>query len=244
MGVVSTTLFARHHSPFFKSVDSPMTRAFQTGLTRVTSPRSWLRFLQLNVGLMLFGLGISTMLKAGIGLDPWSTLHEGLSLQTGLSFGRIAQLIGLGLIVLSFFLFRVKPGLGTMLNMLLVGPWINLFRAQAWLPTAEGWVWGVVQFMVGVALVGGASGLYIGARFGAGPRDAFVLGLASRLRRSIRAARSVLELLVLILGFSLGGPAGLGTVLFAVSIGAFMQFFLRVFGYEKPQPVTAPGAAD
>lgn len=208
------------------------------------APGFWRRLLQLNLGLMLFGLGIALMLKAGIGLDPWSVFHEGLANQTGLSFGRVTQLTGVLLIALSFALLRVKPGLATVLNMLLVGPWVDFYRAQAWLPTAEGWLWGVLQFMAGVVLVGLASGLYIAARFGAGPRDGFVLGLSLRLRLSVRLTRSGLELLVLVSGFLLGGPLGLGTVLFAITVGYFMQRSLRLFRYQHGPVTPAASPAD
>ncbi|MBS3967025.1 MAG: hypothetical protein KGZ60_07230 [Truepera sp.] len=208
------------------------------------APGFWRRLLQLNLGLMLFGLGIALMLKAGIGLDPWSVFHEGLANQTGLSFGRVTQLTGVLLIALSFALLRVKPGLATVLNMLLVGPWVDFYRAQAWLPTAEGWLWGVLQFMAGVVLVGLASGLYIAARFGAGPRDGFVLGLSLRLRLSVRLTRSGLELLVLVSGFLLGGPLGLGTVLFAITVGYFMQRSLRLFRYQHGPVAPAASPAD
>jgi uncharacterized membrane protein YczE len=210
----------------------------------VLAPGFWRRLLQLNLGLMLFGLGIAVMLKAGIGLDPWSVFHEGLANQTGLSFGRVTQLTGVLLIALSFALLRVKPGLATVLNMLLVGPWVDFYRAQAWLPTAEGWLWGVLQFMAGVVLVGLASGLYIAARFGAGPRDGFVLGLSLKLGLSVRLTRSGLELLVLVSGFLLGGPLGLGTVLFAVTVGYFMQRSLRLFRYQHGPSVPTASPAD
>jgi uncharacterized membrane protein YczE len=193
---------------------------------------------------MLFGLGIALMLGANIGLDPWSVFHQGLATQTGLSFGRVTQLVGLGLIAVSFLALRVRPGLATVLNMLLVGPWVDFYRAQPWLPNAEGWLWGVGQFMVGVVLVGLASGLYIAARFGAGPRDGFVLGLSLKLNLSIRLTRSGLELLVLGVGFLLGGPPGLGTVLFALTVGYFMQRFLRLFRYQHGPVTPAANPAD
>lgn len=208
------------------------------------TPDAWRRLVQLNVGLMLFGLGIALMLGANIGLDPWSVFHQGLATQTGLSFGRVTQLVGLGLIAVSFLALRVKPGLATVLNMLLVGPWVDFYRAQPWLPNAEGWLWGVGQFMVGVVLVGLASGLYIAARFGAGPRDGFVLGLSLKLNLSIRLTRSGLELLVLGVGFLLGGPPGLGTVLFALTVGYFMQRFLRLFRYQHGPVTPAANPAD
>ena len=208
-----------------------MTRIF-SARSRLASLSFWRRLLQLNLGLMLFGLGIALMLGAGIGLDPWSSFHQGLSERTGLSFGRVTQLIGLLLIAVSYFALHVRMGLATVLNMLLVGPWVDFFRVQAFIPHAQGYVWGTAQFMLGVLLIGLASGLYITARFGAGPRDSFVLGLSSKVRRSIRVTRSGIELGVLALGFLLGGSLGLGTVLFAVTVGAAMQFFLRVFRYE------------
>lgn len=216
-----------------------MTRLFDISLEHLTSVTFWARFIQLNLGLLIFGMAIALMLKAGIGLDPWSVLHEGISQQTGLSFGRITQLLGLILIVLSFVLFRIRPGFATATNMLLVGPWVNFFHAQPWMPEAQGLLWGVGQFTVGTVLFGLASGLYIAARFGAGPRDAFLLGMSSRLRRSIRLTRSGIEVFVLLAGFLLGGPPGLGTIIFALTIGVFMQFFLRIFRYTKPAPAQA-----
>ena len=214
----------------------------------LTTASFWRRLFQLNLGLMVFGLAISLMLRAHIGLDPWSALHEGLSERTGLPFGRVTQLVGLLLIIFSFFVLHQRPGLGTALNMLLVGPWIDFFQAQSWLPEVPtgAWVWGIVLFVAGVVLTGLAIGLYITARFGAGPRDDLVLGSALKLGRSIRLTRGVLELSVLILGFLLGGSVGLGTVLFALLIGPVMQFFLQVFHYEPPavKPIPVPNTGD
>ena len=209
-----------------------MTRIFRAR-SRLASLSFWRRVLQLNLGLMLFGLAIALMLGAGIGLDPWSSFHQGLSEKTGLSFGRVTQLIGLLLVAVSYFVLHVRMGLGTVLNMLLVGPWVDFFRVQPFVPHAQGYAWGTGQFMLGVLLLGLSSGLYITARFGAGPRDSFVLGLSSYVKRSIRVTRSGIELGVLTLGFLLGGSLGLGTVLFAVTVGAAMQFFLRLFRYEE-----------
>ena len=170
------------------------------------------------------------MLTASIGLGPWTVFHEGVSLQSGLSFGRVMQVTGLLVIVLGYALTGTKPGLGTLLNMIVVGPWVDLFTAQAWFPAAENAITGSVQFLIGVSFVGLASGLYITAGLGAGPRDGLVLGLARTLHLSVRKVRAGLELLVLIIGFLLGGAVGFGTVLFALLIGPLMQFSLRLFG--------------
>jgi len=115
-------------------------------------------------------------------------------------------------------------------------PLPDFFGRPAWLPTVPpgAWLWGISLFVLGVALVGLASGLYITARFGAGPRDDFVLGGALKFRRSVRMTRGSFELLVLGTGFLLGGTPGLGTVLFALLIGPTMQFFLRLFRYQPP----------
>ncbi len=194
----------------------------------------WRRFGQLQLGLGCFGLGIGLMLRAELGLDPWSTFHEGASVHAGLSFGRITQLTGLMIVGVAWFWFRERPGLGTVCNMALVGPWVDLFRPLVGFGTGP--VSSVVQFLVGLALVGMASGIYISARLGAGPRDSFVLGASRRFGTSIRVTRIVLEVLVLGTGWWLGGPVGLGTVLFALLMGPMMQVSLRVFRYEHASP--------
>jgi uncharacterized membrane protein YczE len=192
----------------------------------------WGRFAQLQLGLLTFGVGVSLLIESHIGLDPWSCFHLGTSMQTGLSFGRVVQSVGLMLIIVSWAGLRQRPGVGTVFNMLVIGPWVDLFRAQPWYPSSDGGTAGVLQFLVGLALIGLASGLYIGARLGAGPRDSFVLGLSQRLGRSIRVTRIALEVAVLCIGWLFGGPVGLGTILFALLMGPLMQLSLRVFRYQ------------
>ncbi len=198
-------------------------------LRSLSSFAFWQRLLQLNLGLMLLGLGIATMLNADIGLGPWNVFHQGLSLVTHLSFGRVMQIVGLLVLLLSFLLTGTRPGIGTALNMLLVGPWVDLFAALPILQRPHGYVLGVAQFVLGTAVSGLATGLYITARLGAGPRDGLVLGLARLLGRGVRFTRMGLELLVLASGWLMGGSVGLGTIVFALAIGPLMQFFLRVF---------------
>lgn len=211
-------------------------------LRPVARPALLLRGLQLHLGLALLGLALATMVEAGVGMGPWGVLHVGLAEATGLSFGRTVQLVGIVVVALAWALFRVRPGGGTLVNMLLVGPWADLFLAQAWLPRAAGWPLQLLQFAVGVALVGFATGMYVAARLGAGPRDGFVLGAAARLGRSVRRVRTGLELLVLALGALLGGPIGLGTLLFALLVGPAMQASLRLFRYRPAAPPLAtPG---
>lgn len=199
----------------------------------LTRPSFWGRFLQYQAGVMLLGLGLAVMLEAHVGLGPWGVFHEGLSGVTGLSFGRILQLVGVAVIGIGWWLTGQRPGFGTIVNMLLVGPWVDLFRAQSWLPSTHALLPGVLQFVAGTAVIGLATGLYITAGLGAGPRDGLVLGVARKLEFSIRRARTLLELTVLAAGFLLGGPVGLGTILFAVLVGPAMQLSLWLFGRTR-----------
>lgn len=191
--------------------------------------RFWLRFGQYLFGVTLLGLGIAVMLAAGVGLGPWAVFHEGLSEVSGLSFGRVLQLVGLVVIGVAWSLTGERPGAGTISNMILVGPFVDLFGASGWIPTPTAMPLGLVQFVVGTGIVGLASGLYITARFGAGPRDGFVLGLSRVSRWSVRRTRTALEALVLGFGFLLGGSVGLGTVVFALLVGPAMQMSMRIF---------------
>ena len=204
--------------------------------------RSWsfLRYLaRLQVGLFLFGCGIAILLEAQIGLDPWSAFHEGISAQLGWSFGRVSQAVGALLIVSSWFAFGVRPGIGTVCNMAMVGPWIDLLRVQAWFPHATNRVAGSSQFLLGLLVLGLGTAVYIGACLGAGPRDGFVLGLSRKSGRSIRLTRIKVELVVLGVALLMGGSIGLGTVLFALLMGPIMQTSLRLLRVSHdPSPTS------
>lgn len=188
-----------------------------------------LGFVRLQIGLFVFALSITLMLGANIGLDPWSAVHQGLSKATGLSFGRVTQIIGLLLIAASWLRLNVRPGLGTLCNMLFIGAWVDWLRQRGVAPVFDGIsALSLLQFLSGIAVNGLATALYIGARFGAGPRDGFVLGLSAKLGRSIRATRVGIELVLLATAFALGGSIGLGTLLFALLMGPVMQASMRV----------------
>ena len=193
--------------------------------------------IRLQVGLFLFGLAVSLMLEAHIGLDPWSSFHDALSTKTGLSFGRISQSVGLILIVFSFVVLSVKPGIATICNMAIIGPWIDLLREQLWFPVQPGGVPGTAQFVGGILVMGLGTAVYIGAKLGAGPRDGLAMGLSQRVKRSLRATRIGIEVTILTAAFFLGGSIGLGTVIFALLMGPTMQLSLRLFGVSHdPSP--------
>ena len=187
----------------------------------------WLDMARLQFGFFLFGLAIALMLEARIGLDPWSAFHEVVSVRSGLSFGRIAQATGLLLIVLSWIVLSVRPGIATVLNMLLIGPWVDVIRP--FVGFADGFGPGVVQFLVAIPILGMGTAVYIGASLGAGPRDGLAMGLSRRIGKSLRASRIGVEVVVLAAAAVLGGSIGVGTLIFAVLMGPTMQASLKLF---------------
>jgi uncharacterized membrane protein YczE len=203
-------------------------RSAGTAAHRAAWTRRLLRFVHLNVGLMLFGLSVALMVTAHVGLGPWDVFHQGLALRTPLTIGQAMVLAGLALLIVSAFAAKVRPGLGTVLNMALIGPWVDLFLGLPGFPVGDGAAWGWTLFASGLALNGVATGLYITAGLGAGPRDGFALALAGLLGTSVRRARTLVEAIVLASGWLLGGTVGLGTLAFAVAIGPLMQGGLRL----------------
>lgn len=175
-----------------------------------------IRLLRLVIGLTLFGIGCAVLVQAGIGLDPWTVLAEGLALQTGVGIGWIVVITG-ALVLVAWIPLRQKPGIGTIANILIVGTVMQ--GALAVIPPVGDYLWGVVVFLLGIALVAAASGIYLGADLGPGPRDGLMTGLHARFGWPIWVCRFTVEGSVLVTGWLLGGTVGLGTVLFAVLIG-------------------------
>ena len=201
-------------------------------LTPVGGERLRRRITQLVIGLVLFGIGIGLMLQSGLGVPPWDVLHQGLARQFGLSVGIWSIIVSL-LVLLLWLPLRQPYGLGTLLNAIIIGVVIDLTGLFIPEATATGVAW--VMAVAGVVLVGVASGLYIGANLGPGPRDGLMTGIARR-GPSIRLTRAVIEIAVLTLGWILGGTFGLGTILFALAIGPLVQYFLPRWDIS-PHPV-------
>ena len=173
------------------------------------------RLVQLYVGLVLYGVSASMLLLAGLGVDPWDVLHQGLSRRFGLGVGTWAILIS-GAVLLLWIPLRQKPGFGTLNNALIVGLVIDLMLAIV--PPVHALPAQIAVMLGGVVMNGIATGLYIGAGLGPGPRDGLMIGLAAR-GHSIRVVRTSIELTVLVTGWLLGGTVGIGTVVYAVCIG-------------------------
>jgi uncharacterized membrane protein YczE len=183
------------------------------------------RLLQLYAGLVLYGASAALIVLSSLGNDPWDVLHQGLSRQTGLSVGTWIIIAG-ALVLLLWIPLRQRPGLGTVSNVIVVGLALDATVAVVAAPEALG---ARVAFLVaGVVLNGVATGMYIGARFGPGPRDGLMTGLAAR-GMSLRAVRTGIELTVLLAGALLGGTVGVGTVVYALAIGPLAHVFVPLF---------------
>ncbi|MFF7358250.1 MULTISPECIES: YczE/YyaS/YitT family protein [Streptomyces] len=184
------------------------------------------RLIQLYAGLALYGASAALLLRAGLGMEPWGVLHQGLAKLTGLTIGVVSIIVGAAVLLL-WIPLRQRPGLGTVSNVFAVG--LAMDGTLALVPDARSVVVRVPLLFAGIVLNGVATGLYISARFGPGPRDGLMTGLHRRTGRSIRLMRTGIEVAVVVTGFLLGGTVGIGTVLYAVSIGPLAQLFLRVF---------------
>ncbi|WP_221355723.1 YczE/YyaS/YitT family protein [Streptomyces beigongshangae] len=191
------------------------------------------RLLQLYGGLVLYGVSSALLVAADLGLEPWGVLHQGLAGRTGLTIGVVSVIVG-AVVLLLWIPLRQRPGLGTVSNVFVVG--IAMDGALALLPQAHALAVRVPLLLAGVLLNGVATGLYIAARYGPGPRDGLMTGLHRRTGRSVRLVRTAIEAAVVATGFALGGTVGAGTVLYAVSIGPLAQLFLRLSAVAPSSP--------
>jgi uncharacterized membrane protein YczE len=188
------------------------------------------RVAQLYAGLVLYGVSASMMLLAGLGVDPWDVLHQGLSRRFGLGVGTWVVIVG-ALVLLLWIPLRQRPGLGTVSNVIVVGLVVDVVLAVV--SPIHGLPAQLAVMVSGVLLNGVATGLYIGAGLGPGPRDGLMTGLAAR-GHSIRVVRTGIELLVLVTGWLLGGTVGLGTVVYALGIGPIAHVTIPRLAIRAP----------
>ena len=213
------------------------------GLLIVTPQLLWTRRIaQLLVGLFLYGIAIAMMVRAGIGVAPWDVLTQGIVKQTGISFGMVTIIVG-AIVLLLWIPIRQKPGVGTVLNILLIGPAADIglaFIPQQHSPVLQG-----LTFAGGLTLLAVATGLYVGARLGPGPRDGLMTGIHNRWGWRIWIVRTGIEVTVLTIGWLLGGQVGIGTLAFALLIGPMVGVTLPFFRVPeapvRPAPTTSAG---
>jgi uncharacterized membrane protein YczE len=185
-----------------------------------------IRFLTLNLGLFIYGIGIAMMVHASIGLAPWDVLAQGISKQTGLSFGQSTIAVSV-MVLLAWIPLKVKPGIGSILNAILLGVFADFWLPL--MPRLDGYVFQLLWFVLGLVVISFATGLYISCGMGKGPRDGLNTGIAQRFKLPFWQARSLVEVVVVLVGFMLGGQVREGTLIFAFAIGYLNQLGLRLF---------------
>jgi uncharacterized membrane protein YczE len=197
------------------------------------------RLVRLIIGLFLYGFTMAMMVESTLGLDPWDVFHEGLTHHIPLTFGQVVILVG-AIVLLLWIPLKQMPGIGTILNVIIIGLAADFGIAVIDQPHS---IWFRGLLLVGGVVGNGFAGaLYIGAQLGPGPRDGLWLGLVRRTHRSVRFWRTTIEVTVLVVGFVLGGTVGVGTVLYALTIGPIVQFFLPIANVNietsrLPEPV-------
>jgi uncharacterized membrane protein YczE len=187
------------------------------------------RLLRLNIGLLIYGLAVSMVVNAKVGIPPWDVFAQGISIQLNTSYG-VASIIVSVIVLLFWIPLKVKPGIGSIMNAILIGLWADFWTQ--YLPKMD-FYWGnLVMFLLGTCTVAFATGLYITSNLGSGPRDGLILGLTKRLGWKVWQVRTVIEVVVLGVGWVMGGQVREGTLIFALTIGYLMQISLRFFKYK------------
>ena len=178
------------------------------------------RWVQLLLGLGIYGIAIAMMIRAAVGISPWDVLAQGVALRTGIPFGLVTNIVG-GIVLLLWIPLRQRLGVGTILNALLIGPSAEV---GLWLIPEQSNIWmQLLLFTGGLILLAIATGLYIGARFGPGPRDGLMTGINKKFGIRIWIVRTSIEVVVLGIGWLLGGNVGFGTLAFALLIGPMVH---------------------
>lgn len=195
------------------------------------------RLIQLMLGLVVYGAAIAILVRAGLGLNPWDVFHQGVAVRTGLSFGTVLALTGI-IVLLLWIPLRQRPGIGTVANIFVIGASADL--ALKLVPAAAGPAAKWAMLAGGIILLGAAGAAYLCSGLGPGPRDGLMTGLHERVGWPIRRARTAIEILVLAIGWLLGGVAGVGTIVFALAIGPVLQFFLPWFEIRDARTLAAP----
>jgi uncharacterized membrane protein YczE len=194
-------------------------------------------FLMIQVGFALFGLSIALTIRANLGTGTWSVFEVALAQILGVTVGTISIFVGFGVLGGALIL-REQIGWGTLANILSIGPWLDLCLRV--LPTvADNIPLQIFMLLAGVAIQGVASAVYIGVNAGAGPRDSLMLAVHRTTKVSIRLARAAIEVSVFVLGWLLGGPAGIGTIVFALLIGPVVQWAFRIFKVAPHRDIQA-----
>lgn len=187
------------------------------------------RLLRLNLGLFIYGLALSMVVNAKVGIPPWDVFAQGISIQLHTSYG-IASIIVSTIVLIFWIPLKIKPGIGSIMNAILIGLWMDFWTQ--FLPKFDLYWQNLGMFLLGMCTVAFATGLYITSNLGSGPRDGLILGLTKLLGWKVWQLRTLVELVVLGIGWAMGGQVREGTLIFALCIGYLMQGSLKFFKYQ------------
>ena len=187
------------------------------------------RLFRLNLGLFIYGLALAMVVNARVGIPPWDVFAQGISIQLHTSYG-IASIIVSTIVLIFWIPLKIKPGVGSIMNAILIGLWMDFW--SPYLPHLDAYWQNLAMFLLGTCTVAFATGLYITSNLGSGPRDGLILGLTKRLGWKVWQVRTLIEVLVLAVGWAMGGQVREGTVIFAICIGYLMQGSLKFFKYQ------------
>jgi len=193
--------------------------------------KSLLTLVRLFIGLFLYAVGIVFTINANLGLSPWDVFHQGVSKLTGITMGQASIMAGLMIVILDWVLGE-RVGLGTILNMLFIGIFMDLLMLNHLVPIFHNIILKVIMMFLGMFIIGIASYFYIGAGLGSGPRDGLMVSLTKKTKKSVRFIRNCIELIVLIIGYFLGGTIGFGTLIMVIGGGYFVQFAFKIFKFD------------
>ncbi len=191
-------------------------------------------FARLMIGYSLFALGIVLTINAQQGLAPWGVFHQGLSLQLNITFGTAAQIVGVVIVILDFILGE-RVGWGTIGNVIFIGMFIDLFTSNNLVPVFENIYISFLMMFIGMFTISLAAYFYLSARLGAGPRDGLMIALTKRTNKPVGLVRSSIEIIVLTVGYFLGGSVGWGTLIMSFGLGFFFQTTFKMFKFDVKQ---------
>lgn len=191
----------------------------------------FMRLVSLLTGLFLYSLGIVITMKANLGFAPWEVFHWGIGAAIGMTIGNVSILTGL-LICVVVVLMGEKLGLGTVLNMILIGVFIDLILWLNVIPKISGLFWGIIVMVIGLFTISFGSYFYISSGFGAGPRDSLMVGIKRKTKLNVGLCRGIIETSVVLSGWALGGHVGIGTVIAAFGIGLCIQIVFNIMKFE------------
>ncbi|MEG2353320.1 MAG: hypothetical protein RSB70_01610 [Clostridium sp.] len=190
-----------------------------------------LRLIRLFIGFFTCASASVFMINANLGMSPWDVLHDGVSKLTGITIGNASIIVGVLFVILGVILGE-KLGLGTVLNMIFIGKFIDFIMFNNLIPKSNSIIMGIVMLIIGMILMGIGCVLYIGSGLGCGPRDGIMMALSKKTGKPIKVIRTCLEIGALITGYFLGGHAGIGTIITAIGLGHSIQFVFKLFKFE------------